>query len=85
MLKLEQSPLSGIIVTGEDNISQETLDYINLHQIPFIETHFDTYSSVIKISKIEVKINRHTPWKVQKAIELIGRNTDLEKALIPCQ
>ena len=85
MLKLEQSPLSGIVVTGEDEISNETMDYINLHKIPFVQTNLDTYSSVIKISKIEVKINRHTPWKVQKAIELIGRNTDLEKALIPCR
>ncbi|MGE5357275.1 MAG: AAA family ATPase [Deltaproteobacteria bacterium] len=81
MLKLDQSPLSGIIVTGEDQISEATLEYVNINKIPFVHTHLDTYSSVIKISKIEVKINRHTPWKVQKAIELVGNNTSLEKAL----
>jgi dethiobiotin synthetase len=82
MLKLEQSPLSGIVITGDEEIDKTTLEYVNSNKIPFIRTNLDTYSSVIKISKIEVKINRHTPWKVQKAIELIGKNANLEKALI---
>jgi len=82
MLKLDNSPLSGIVLTGEGKIDEETTEYVNKNRIPVIHTALDTYSSVIKISKIEVKINRHTPWKVQKAIELIGKNANLEKALI---
>ena len=82
MLKLDQSPLSGIVITGDDKIDKESQDYININKIPVVRTMLDTYSSVIKISKIEVKINRNTPWKVQKAIELIGNNSNLENALI---
>ncbi len=82
MLKLDRCPLSGIVLTGEGNLDEETAEYVNKNRIPVIHTALDTYSSVIKISKIEVKINRHTPWKVQKAIELIGKNTDLDKCLI---
>ncbi len=82
MLKLDKSPLAGIVLTGEGECDIDTIEYVEKNKIPVVHTPLDTYSSVIKISKIEVKINRHTPWKVQKAIELIGKNTDLDKALI---
>ena len=82
MLKLDKSPLSGIVLTGEGECDIDTIDYVKKNKIPVVHSPLDTYSSVIKISKIEVKINRHTPWKVQKAIDLIGDNTDLDKALI---
>jgi hypothetical protein len=36
---------------------------------------------VLKISRIEVKINQQTPWKVERAIELIGQNVDLQQIL----
>jgi dethiobiotin synthetase len=82
MLKLKQSPLSGIVVTGEESLDPASVDYVKENKIPLVRTKMDTYSTLVKISKIEVKINRHTPWKVQKAIELVGKNTKLEKALI---
>ena len=74
-------PLSGIVATGHGNISQETLAYIEEHKIPLIRTDLDTYGSVIKISKIEVKINRNTPWKIRRAIDLIEKNVDLKGLL----
>ena len=79
----EECPISGIIITGEGKFTQFTYDYIMTHKIPVIRTNYDTLGAVIKISKIEVKINRRTPWKVQRAIELINENVDLEKILIP--
>lgn len=77
------SPLSGIVATGHGNIDSNTLNYIEEHKIPLIRTDLDTYGSVIKISKIEVKINRSTPWKIEKAIRLIEDNVNLDDILIP--
>lgn len=74
----EHSPLSGIVATGSGNIAGNTLSYIEEHQLPLIRTDLDTYGSVIKISNIEVKINRQTPWKVRKAIDLIDANVDID-------
>lgn len=74
-------PLSGIIVTGDGDIDDETMHYILEHEIPLLRSHFDTYGAVIKISRIEVKINRHTPWKVARAIDMIKTNVNLEEIL----
>ena len=79
----QECPISGIIITGDGSFTQQTLDYIQEYQIPVIRTKYDTLGAVIKISKIEVKINRHTPWKVNRAIELINENVDLNKIIIP--
>lgn len=76
------SPLSGIVATGHGNIDSSTLNYIEEHKIPLIRTDLDTYGSVIKISNIEVKINRNTPWKINKAIGLIENNVKLDELLI---
>lgn len=75
---LESSPLSGIVITGDDAIPTRTKRYIDKHKIPTIRTPLDTYGAVIKMSNIEVKINRRTPWKITKAIDLIRENTELE-------
>lgn len=74
----ETSPLSGIVATGEGFINKETEAYILKHKIPFVRTHLDTLGTVMQISKIEVKINLETPWKIKRAIELIKKNVDLE-------
>ena len=73
----EESPLSGIIVTGEGEISEDSLEYISAYKLPLVRTELDTYGVVIQISKLEVKINRRTPWKIAKAIELIQENVDI--------
>ncbi|HQP76237.1 MAG TPA: AAA family ATPase [Saprospiraceae bacterium] len=75
------SPLAGIVATGEGNINAKSIKYIEKNRIPLISTSLDTYGSVIKISRIEVKINLNTPWKVQRAIELISNNVDLDAIL----
>jgi len=74
-----KSPLSGIIVTGPTDFSEETMAYINKFEIPLVRTNLDTYGSVMKISKIEVKINTRTPWKVKEAINLFAENVDSDK------
>lgn len=78
---VDECPLSGIVATGQGNIQSETLTYIEENNLPLIRTSLDTYGSVIKISKIEVKINRNTPWKIQRAISLIEEYVDLDGIL----
>ncbi len=76
--QLEHSPLSGIIVNGEDDFLPAFLeqfkrkDYVDAHQIPVVATTLDTFGAALKINRIEVKINLRTPWKVQRAIELFN-------------
>jgi dethiobiotin synthetase len=81
MMDKDDAPLSGIVATGVGTPGRESLDYIEQHRIPLIRTSLDTYGSVIKISRIEVKINRNTPWKVQRAIELVAQNVDVDAIL----
>jgi hypothetical protein len=69
--------LSGIILTGRGEISGEQVEFIEKNKVPVLRAKLDTYESVIKISKIEVKINTRTPWKVKKAIELFRNHVDL--------
>ncbi len=77
----EHSPLSGIVATGTGKLSDESLQYIRKYRIPYILTKLDTYGSVLKISRIEVKINQNTPWKVSRAIELIKQNVQLDSII----
>lgn len=85
--KLEGSPLSGIIITGDGRDahhftpSEISNTYIQQNNIPVITTELDTYGSVVKISRIEVKINTRTPWKTQRAIELIRENVQVDRIL----
>jgi len=74
----DYSPLSGIVATGDGFINAETEAYIHKNKIPFIRTHLDTLGTVRQISKMEVKINLKTPWKIKRAIELIKENVDLD-------
>ncbi len=76
--KHEDCPLAGIVLTGDGNIGKDSVEYININQIPLIRTNLDTYGSVIRISNIEVKINRSTPWKIQRAIELFEQNISMD-------
>jgi len=84
---LEHSPLSGVIVTGDGRhakwYDEADLDspYFKENNIPIISTKLDTYGSVVKVSRIEVKINTRTPWKSQRAIELIDKHINFELLL----
>jgi len=79
--KISETSLSGIVATGQGNIDSNTLKYIEENNLPLIRTHLDTYGCVVKISKIEVKINRKTPWKVKKAIRLIEDHVDFDSIM----
>jgi len=81
ILDLENSPLSGMVATGDGDFNDKSIDYLQQHQIPVIRTSLDTYGSVLKISRIEVKINLSTPWKVRRAIELIKTNVNTDALL----
>lgn len=75
---LDHSPLAGIVLTGQGTPEPRSIEYILDNKIPMIRTELDTYGSVLQISKIEVKINRNTPWKVRQAVELIGEHVDMQ-------
>ena len=85
--KFEKSPISGIIITGDGihetnpDITSNSEEYVKEHKIPVITTDLDTFGSVVKISRIEVKINTRTPWKTQRAIELIKENVNVDRIL----
>lgn len=78
VMRKSKSPLSGIVLTGHGTPEPRSIDYIIKYKIPMVRTELDTYGSVLQISKIEVKINRDTPWKVRRAIELIGEYVDMK-------
>ncbi|MBK9735746.1 MAG: AAA family ATPase [Saprospiraceae bacterium] len=75
---ISNCPLSGIVATGEGQMDKHTLKYIEKNNLPLIRTELDTYGSFLSISKIEVKINRSTPWKIKMAIDLIENNVNLD-------
>lgn len=81
---LEKTPLSGVIITGdgrhEKNFheSEISANYIDKYQIPVITTPLDTLGSMIKINRIEVKINSRTPWKYRRATELIQKHVNID-------
>ena len=56
-------------------------EYIEKYKIPVLTTPLDTLGSVVKISRIEVKINTRTPWKAVRAIELIKKHVNLNSIL----
>ncbi len=80
----DESPLSGIILTrdGRHPVAWRSSiacdEYIKKHRIPVVSTSLDTFGSVVKISRIEVKINTRTPWKAYRAIELIRKHVELD-------
>lgn len=78
VMRKNKSPLSGIVLTGQGMPESRSIDYILKYKIPMVRTELDTYSAVLQISKIEVKINRNTPWKVRRAVELIREHVDLK-------
>ncbi|MBK9256314.1 MAG: AAA family ATPase [Saprospiraceae bacterium] len=78
---INNCPLSGIVATGEGQMDRHTLKYIEQNNLPLIRSELDTYGAVLRISKIEVKINRSTPWKIKMAIDMIEKNVDLEAIL----
>lgn len=81
MMDWEKPPFSGIIATGYGDYSKRTIEFVEKHKIPLIRTMLETYGAVLKISRIEVKINQQTPWKVKRAIEMIEHNVALDLIL----
>ena len=81
---LTEFPVCGIIINYPTDFSEnlrkdaKSMAYINKHKIPVVSTTLDTYGSAVKIDHIEVKINTRTPWKADKAIELIKAHVDLD-------
>jgi dethiobiotin synthetase len=78
---IHHCPLSGIVATGEGQMDKRTIKYIEKNNLPLVRTELDTYGCVLSISRIEVKINRSTPWKVKMAIDLIENNVNIEGLL----
>ncbi|MEZ4883627.1 MAG: AAA family ATPase [Chitinophagales bacterium] len=71
--------LTGVVVTGSTLVSADNLYFLNRHNIPVIQTHFDTYESVIKINKLDVKLNTKSPQKIKHAIELYEQHVNIDR------
>jgi len=82
-LELKRAPLAGMVICGQGDLDDKSMDFIRKYKIPLVQTNLDTFGSVIRISNIEVKINRSTPWKVKRAIELIRENVNMDAMLSP--
>lgn len=84
---ITDSLLSGIIITGDGRHEKPVEHspvfdtYVEEHKVPVLTTSLDTLGAVVKISRIEVKINTRTPWKADRAIELIREHVDLSSIL----
>ncbi|MEM6630657.1 MAG: AAA family ATPase [Bacteroidota bacterium] len=70
--------LAGIVISGKGELSESATEYVNTFGIPVVSSPMDTYECVIKISRIEVKINTRTPWKVTKAVALFKKYIDVD-------
>ncbi len=81
LMPTEVSPLAGIVLTGRGEPREDQIEYFQDHNIPVLLAKIDTYEVVMKISRIEVKINVRTPWKVQKAISLFKQYVNLDPIL----
>ena len=84
----DQHPISCIIMTVDENApevmqKQYEIDtsYFEKYSIPVVTTPLDTLGTFTKFNQIEVKINISTPWKVQRAMELIKKNVNLDLIL----
>ena len=84
---MDGCPLSGVIITGYKKPKNESINldlsknYLVQNRVPVLATNLDTYDTVVAISQIEVKINTKTPWKVNRAIELIQHNISIDDLL----
>lgn len=84
---LPETPLSGVILTGDGTVEKPLdsydlhADYIVREEIPVISTPLDTLGAYQQINKIEVKINTATPWKVEKANNMIREHVDMQRLL----
>ena len=86
-MAVDECPLSGIVVTGDGRrgmlLQEDDFNdpYLNENNVPVIATRLETYDAVVLVSRIEVKINTETAWKVRRAIQLIGEHVDLDQLL----
>lgn len=79
----EGSPLTGVVLCGEAELSESVESYLQAHKLPVIHTGLDTYEVFMAVSKIEVKINARTPWKVRRAVELFKDHIHPERMMQP--
>ncbi len=71
--------LTGVVVTGNAMVSSDNIQFLASHKIPVIQTHYDTYESVIKINQLDVKLNTKSPQKIQHAIELFEEHVNIDR------
>lgn len=79
--------IAGILVTGaaDGHPSIQTnsfcMEFIEKYKVPVIESTLDTYGAALKINSIEVKINTRTPWKVDRATELVQEHVNVDQLI----
>lgn len=84
---LTHPDIAGILVTGAEDghpsvqSNKFCMDFIHRFQVPVVESALDTYGAALRINAIEVKINTRTPWKVARAMELVGQHVALDELI----
>ena len=81
--QLPPAALTGILLTGAAKIAPADQAFVRSHELPVIYSPLDTYEAVTAVSRIEVKIQSCTPWKVQRAVDLFRTHVDLRPLLRP--
>lgn len=70
--------LTGVIVTGNALVSSDNIQFLASHNVPVIQTHYDTYEVVLKINQLDVKLNAKSPQKIQHAIDLFEEHINID-------
>jgi len=71
--------LAGLVLTGISDIPERALKFIHKHKIPTIHTKYDTYETIIRISRIEVKLNMQAPNKIAEARKMVEQYVDIDR------
>ena len=78
IMGIREFKLAGVVLTGKGDLDPEHVEYFENSSVPVLMTNLDTYGTIMTISKIEVKINVRTQWKVLKAVALFKKHINLD-------
>jgi BioD-like phosphotransacetylase family protein len=71
--------LAGMILTGDTLADKSLADLLNKARLPVLLAKTDTYTAAACIHDLTVKIRPQDSVKINKVVELIKENVDLDK------
>lgn len=73
--------MAGILVTGQGELSEAQFKHCEELSIPVVQTHFDTYDSVIKMDHLVAKIDTQNKQKISRAIKLFREHVNIPRII----